>query len=44
MYSKKPLVPTIENMAKEGINAMETKRNVAEKAITHHKEKIKLMP
>ena len=40
MSSKNPLVPNIENMVKEGIHYMETKHNVVEKAITHHKEKI----
>ena len=39
MSYKNPLFPTTENMVKEGINNMETKLNVVEKAITHHKEK-----
>ena len=30
-------MPTTEMMVKEGINDMETKRNVVEIAITHHK-------
>ena len=42
MSSKDPLVPTTENMAKEGIGDMETKLNMMEKAITHHKEKNKI--
>ena len=42
MSYNKLLVSTTENMVKEGINDMETKLNVAETAITHHKEKIKL--
>ena len=41
MYYNNPLVLTTENMVKEGINYMETKRNVVETAITRHKEKIK---
>ena len=39
MSSKNPLVPTTENMVKEGINE---KRNVVEKSITNHKEKNKI--
>ena len=42
MSYNKPLVPTIDKMVKEGINDIETKRNVVEKAITHHKEKNKI--
>ena len=36
------MVPTIENMVKEGINDMWTKCNAVEKAITHHKGKNKI--
>ena len=39
MSSKNPLAPNTENMVKEGVNYMETKRNVVEKAITNNKEK-----
>ena len=42
MYSNKPLVPTTGNMAKEGINNMETTCNVLKAAITHKKEKNKI--
>ena len=42
MSSNKPLVHTTEKMAKEGINDMETKRNVVKTAITYTKGKIKL--
>ena len=42
MSSKNPLVPTTENIVKEGINDMKKKRNVVEKAITRHKEKSKI--
>ena len=35
MSSKNPLVVTTEKIAKEGINDMETKPNVVNKAITH---------
>ena len=42
MYFKKPLVPNTKNMVNEGINDKETKFNVVETSITHHKEKIKL--
>ena len=41
MSSKNPLAPNTENMVKEGVNYMETKRNVVEKAITNNKEKNK---
>ena len=37
MSSNKPLVHTTKKMVKEGINNMETKRNVVKTAITHHK-------
>ena len=36
------MVPTTDNMVKEGINDMETKPNVVEKSITHRKEKNKI--
>ena len=42
MSSKNPLFPITEKMVKEGINDIETKRNVVEKAITHHKGKNKI--
>ena len=42
MSSKKPLVPTTENIVKEGINDMEIKIHVAEKSIIHHKGKDKI--
>ena len=42
MSSKNPLVPTTENMVKEGINDMKKKCNVVDKAITHHKKKNKI--
>ena len=41
MSSNNPLIPTTENMFQEGINDMETKFNMAETSITHHKKKIK---
>ena len=37
MSSNNPLAPTTEKMVKEGINNMETKRNVVKTFITHHK-------
>ena len=39
MSSTKPLVSTTDKMFKEGVNNMETKRNVVKIAITHHKGK-----
>ena len=42
MSSNKPLVPTTENMVKEGINDMETKSILLQKSITRHKEKNKV--
>ena len=42
MSSYNPLVPTTENMAKEGMNIMETKYNVVKTAITHHRWKNKI--
>ena len=44
MSSKKLLVPNTDNMAKEGINNMETKPNVVEKVINNRRKKIKLTP
>ena len=42
MSFKNPLFPTIDKIVKEGINDMEKKPNVVEKAITHHMEKNKI--
>ena len=42
MSSNNQLVPTTENMVKEGINDMETKLNVLETTITRHRGEIKL--
>ena len=36
MSSKNTLVATTDKLVKEGINDMETKPNMVEKAITHH--------